>query len=362
MTNEIVPQSENSENALTIQDSENLAAFGAVADKVVSQNVFANYRADLKHNTIRSHDADLDVFALYLQQGTGINITSDVLSSHPQAWAQITHGIVKTFVEWLISKGYALGTVNRRLATVRKYAGLAFEAGTIPAETMALIKTVKGFTGKRARNRDETRANNGVPTRVTDENGQPVKKIENVRIPSNVVKKLKTEHDMDNPQARRDRVLMSLLLDHAMRASEAATVTADSVNFEDETIRFYRIKTDTWQTDNLTPDSLAALQAYKDDMLSGDKPLIRGSKKNNELTDKGISARTVTRIVNKLGKQHGLDRLSAHDCRHSWATRAKKASTHPQDIMAGGGWKTMAMVIRYTDALEISNERVALDS
>ncbi|MEL6524098.1 MAG: tyrosine-type recombinase/integrase [Chloroflexota bacterium] len=355
MTHDIIQHS-NDSNALAPQDAERLEAFAQVADRVTSDNRFAKYRDELTINTTRAHDYDLSVFADYLQRGALISITGDTLASDPQAWASITYGIVETFTEWLISQGYALSTVNRRLATVRKYADLSFKAGVLDAQTIAMIKTVKGYTGKRAVNRDEKREQ----TRILRDNGKPIKKPENVRIPGSVVKKLKTDHDMSTPQGRRDAVLMSLLLDHAMRASEASAVTVSAVDFEAETIRFYRIKTKTWQTDKLTPDSLEALQAYLDDMPASDKPLLRASKKNGELTHAGISSRTITRIVNKLGEQYGIEGLSAHDCRHSWATRAYLADTHPQDIMQGGGWKTMTMVNRYTDELEISNERVSL--
>lgn len=356
MTNAIVPQSQN--KSITTQDNARLAQFADVADKFVSSNAMASYRDEQRPNTLRAHDADLKVFSAFLLDVSQVNIPYTELNSNPEAWQEITFGIVKTFIEYLLNQGYALGTVNRRLATVRKYASLAHEAGYLTAETIALIKTVKGYTGKRARNRDEKRTE----TRITDENGQPVKKAENVQIPESVVTALKHEHDLTTPQGRRDKVMMCLLLDHAMRASEVSSLTVDNVNFDEETIRFYRIKTNDWQTDILSADSLSALKAYRQDMLSADKPLIRSSKKNNELVERGVSARTVTRIVNKLGKQHGLDRLSAHDCRHSWATRAYKGNTHPQDIMQGGGWKTMTMVNRYTDKLEISNERVSLNS
>lgn len=355
MTNDIVHHTTDSK-ALAPQDAERLEAFAQAADRVTSENRFAKYRDELSQNTLHAHDYDLSVFADYLQQGAGIAITGDALASDTDTWASITYGIVETFTEWLISKGYALATVNRRLATVRKYADLAFQAGVLDAQTIAMIKTVKGYTGARAENRDEKREQ----TRIVRDNGKPVKKPENVKIPGSVVKKLKTDHDMSTPQGRRDAVLMSLLLDHAMRASEASAVTVSAVDFEAETIRFYRKKTKTWQTDKLTSDSLEALKAYRDDMPASDKPLLRASKKSGELSHAGISSRTITRIVNKLGEQHGIEGLSAHDCRHSWATRAYLADTHPQDIMQGGGWKTMTMVNRYTDDLEISNERVSL--
>jgi integrase len=128
-------------------------------------------------------------------------------------------------------------------------------------------------------------------------------------------------------------------------------------------VRFYRIKTDSWQTDKMTPDTYKAIQAYLEHMpLMASQKLLRRSVKGGKLGTPGISSRTVSRIVNQHGKRHGVKGLSAHDCRHSWATRARDAETPLMDIMSGGGWKTPTMVKRYTDERDIANEAVKLSS
>jgi integrase len=349
--------------ALAPLDSERLQAAGQAANAAASRHVFADYRADLTPNTTRAHDNDLNVFVVFLQELLGVQqLTGQALATTPTLWEHITYGIVKAFVQWNLSQGYAIQTVNRRLATVRKYAGLAHEAGVLDEGTIALINAVKAFNGKRARNRNENRQAAGISTRRMDDNGKPAKKAENVRIPESVVKLLKTDHD-NTPQGCRDRLLLCLLLDHALRASEAAAVTVGNVDMVNGTIHFYRIKTDSWQTDTMTPDIYKAVQAYLQHMplMQADK-LLRPSKKNRELGKGGISARTVSRIVNEQGARHGVSGLSSHDCRHSWATRARDAETPLMDIMSGGGWKTPTMVKRYTDEREIANEAVKLSS
>ncbi len=40
---------------------------------------------------------------------------------------------------WLLQQGYALGTINVKLSTVKQYAGLAFQAGAIDPTQHALI-------------------------------------------------------------------------------------------------------------------------------------------------------------------------------------------------------------------------------
>jgi integrase len=377
MTNEIISANDNDNRALSTDDSERLQQAGQAANYAASRFVFDEYRKDLTTNTTRAHDNDLDVFALFLQQTTGIKATGQAFTENPATWQHITHGLVKAFQGWNLKQGYAIQTINRRVSTVRKYAGLAHEAGILDESTIALINTVKAFNGKRARNRDENRTEAGIPTRVikplTKDNEpvldnddkpilKPAKKSENVRIPDSVVELLKTDHD-NTPQGVRDRLLLCLLLDHAMRASEAANMTVGNVNMEAGTIRFYRIKTDTWQTDNMTADTYKAMKAYLEYMpLMANEKLIRRSVRGQNLGKPGISSRTVSRIVTEHGKRHGIKGLSAHDCRHSWATRARDAETPLMDIMSGGGWKTPMMVKRYTDERDIANEAVKLSS
>lgn len=110
------------------------------------------------------------------------------------------------------------------------------------------------------------------------------------------------------------------------------------------------------QTHKLSADTLLALHAWFD---SGDAPgngsLLRGSRKGGALADTGMVERSITDRVRVLGEQVGLDGLSAHDCRHYWATYwAKKVDV--LWLQEAGGWSSMAMPRRYVEESEIANE------
>jgi integrase len=47
-------------------------------------------------------------------------------------------------------------------------------------------------------------------------------------------------------------------------------------------------------------------------------------------------------------KRAGVEDFTPHDCRHTWATWHYRANRDVQALMALGGWKTPAMVFRYT--------------
>ncbi len=74
-----------------------------------------------------------------------------------------------------------------------------------------------------------------------------------------------------------------------------------------------------------------------------------------------MGERAITKRVSALGEAFGLSALSAHDCRHAWATRAARNGTDPFALQEAGGWNSLAMPRRYVEAAKIANEGVILE-
>ena len=127
-------------------------------------------------------------------------------------------------------------------------------------------------------------------------------------------------------------------------------------------MRFYRQKVDKIQTHKLTADSFVALRAWLVDSNDAPAmgPLLRGSRKGGHLTEAGMTERSITERVRVLGEAVGVSGLSAHDCRHYWATRAARQGTDPFSLQEAGGWSSLAMPRRYVEAAKIANEGVKL--
>jgi integrase len=254
----------------------------------------------------------------------------------------------------MLQQGLALASVNRKLSTVKVYAGLAAQAGIITGSDLALIKSIGGYAAKEFKRVDEKRSDGGQATR------RGAKKATSTTISPEQVKALKSQ-PLDTPQGRRDAVLMALLLDHGLRVGELAALQVTDVNLKAGELRFYRPKVDKIQTHRLTPDALVALRAY---FAHGDAPalgaLLRGSQKGGELTGLGMTERSITRRVDLLGERAGVANLSAHDLRHSWATRAIRKGTDPFALQQAGGWTSMQTVRKYVDESAIANEGVRL--
>ncbi len=312
-----------------------LAQAGRAANAAAAARVFAQYRARLAEETRRRHDADLACFATYLAAANVISpgdTTGDIaLGTTPARWAGVTWGLVAAFVEWQLQQGYAVGSVNVRLSTVKVYARLAAKAGSIPPEEYALIKLVAGFRFVEGRRVDAQRPQ-------TRKEG--AKKAAPVSISQAQADALKLQ---DDP---RDRLLMCLLLDHGLRVGEVASLVAEDFDLERGVLRFYRQKVDKTQTHQLSDDTLAAAAAFFADY-------------QNITTLFGVD-RTIRRHVEALGAAVGLVGLSPHDCRHAWATFATRAGTQIKALQDAGGWNSPAMPLRYAESNEIANDGVKL--
>lgn len=320
-----------------------IGAISGAADEAAATAVFADFLLRKSDNTLRTHAAGLAIFSEFLSL-TGISAPGgEELQRDPAAWRGLSWGIVEAFSKWLLKQGYAIKTVNNRLSTVKVYARLAMKAGALPPDELTKIQTVTGYNGTEAKRVDERRKR----TR------RGHKKEAHVSISPDQAKSLK-QHP-DSPQGRRDALLMSLLLDHGLRVGEIARLQVTDFDLKAGRLHFYRPKVDQEQTHKLSADSLRTAVAY----FQNDAPAIGraflGSRKDGRLTGRAMTARSITRRVKALGEAVGIDGLSAHDCRHYWATQwAGRVDLFR--LQEAGGWSSLAMPRRYTERAEIANE------
>lgn len=316
--------------ALPVQQSLPLAAAARAADAAAARTLFIRYRDRVADETRRRHDADLALFAQFC---TSTGASAGAFAEDATAWSGVSWGLVAAFVEWMLQQGYAVGSVNVRLSTVRAYAKLATQAGALSPEAYAQIKLVTGLRhveGMRVdKKREKTRTG--------------AKKAEATHIEPEQAARLKAATDPA------DRLLMCLLLDHGFRVGEVALLTPKHFDLRRGQIRFYRPKVDKTQTHTLTKDTRAAAEAYLLE-YDGDPsaPLYPVD-------------RTVRNHVRRLGRAVGLDTLSPHDCRHYFATAALANGTQIKALQDAGGWNSPAMPLRYAESAEIANDGVKLD-
>lgn len=156
---------------------------------------------------------------------------------------------------------------------------------------------------------------------------------------------------------------MYLLLDHGLRVGEIAILTRQAFDLKAGTFSFYRPKVNNIQTHELTPETHKAAAAY----LKYDAPRegtiwrksSKGTGKLSSQMSETSAERALTKRVELLGRHLGLEGLSAHDCRHYWATYEARNKTSVDRLMDAGGWSSPAMPLRYIEAAHIANEDTA---
>ncbi|MEO8956937.1 MAG: tyrosine-type recombinase/integrase [Ktedonobacteraceae bacterium] len=322
------------ETAIIIAPTSSLADIAAKAEEFSKSTRLVRYHEGLRDETIRRQKTDLLTFARFLE---GVGVEPGAFYHDLNAWSGISAGLLETFIEWQKLSGYAIGTINVRLATLKAYCHLAYEVGIIDIDTHTHIQGVKGIQRKQARNIDARR----------DVARVGAKKAQAVDIPIELLHKLK--YPDTGFLARRDALLMCLLLDHGLRVGEIAILKRNQIALRSRLLTFYRPKVDEPQIDRLTDDTLAAARAY----------LATLPPRQESLFDLAIIS--IQERVRTLGELSGIHGLSPHDCRHSWATRAARHGTPLERLKQAGGWSNIQTPLRYIKDSAIANEGVILE-
>jgi integrase len=327
---------------------DHLALAGQVADRFAQSETFGEAQATWTSNTRRRYLNDLELFSAYLASAH-IKRPAEDLFSDPEAWRGMTFGLLKGFKTWLEQRGYATGTIKGAISTIHIFCKLAGPApmgvGILDEATLSAILTIKGTSGRKARNLDEDRKRRQIPTRRGYKKATPTQLS---TVQAVTLKKVTTHPEPSSARshdlllASRDALLMGLLVEHALRCSEVAILTIDSIDLRRGTIRIYRPKTDRTDIQRLHKHSLLAAQAYLSQVGREHGPLFTGYKPN-----KPLSTRAINKRVGVLGGEVGIKHLSPHDLRHHWAFDALLNQTPLNVVQADGGWETEYMPLRY---------------
>ena len=351
---------------------------GQIANRVAGQNIFQRYLSEKSRNTIKRHARDLELFAEYLVDAQIPLEHGADFQTNPNAWRGVTWGIVEGFVQWQLGESYAISSINARLSTVKVYAQMAIKAEAISREEGMLIQTVRGFSRASGHNIDEQREQARISevTYAYKPEGRrrsivvtrrSTKKRKATLLSDEMVATLKRPFN-NSPQAYRDALLICLLLDHGLRASEVTLLKPGDFDLETGEMRFFRPKVKgtehEWTTHKLTEDTRYLTNYYLNVLyplsLKPDGPLILAttrllkSGEGGELLAEGLNRVRLSERVAWLGKKVGLpDKFSAHDCRHTCATKMARLGYSVDELMAWFGWNSAQTAMRYVTAVDV---------
>ena len=337
---------------------------GIQADTAAQSVMITEYRSRLAPKTRRRHEVDLQGFSDFLATVNVVIPVDDqevsVLAHDPAAWDGITAGLISAFRTWMLTEGYAIGTINIRLATVRTYARLAHLAGVIPADTYSRIRALSGYRRSEGDNLDQQRVATDQATRVATK-----KATANILTTSQIID---LKHaPWRNPTTRseavaaRDALLVCLLVDLGLRCGEVALLRWESLRTDLLTVARPKVK--IVQRHRLLGDVGTVLARYQASVpvpTEPTQPLIASFDQNGLFTRFGLAERAISKRIQQLGMLIGIANLSPHDLRHSWATRLAQLQVPIQALRDAGGWSNFATPGRYVAQQAIANDRIPL--
>lgn len=251
-----------------------------------ADDLVAEFLAGRRPTTLRSYRGALAAFASW----SGLDATGPAVRELLAAGQGDAHRIVWRFRSWLVDEGYAPSTVNARLAALRSLVRLARMQGIVSWTLDIRNLPSEPYRDTRGPGRRGVRA------------------------------LLEQVADPQTPREFRDRALVRMLTDLALRRAELVGIDTDDVDL-DQKIVFIRGKGRHGKQPLTLPDPTAdALARWLE--VRGDEPgpvfvgLVPGRPRTR------LTGTSVARIVKRLGAAAGVERARPHGLRHAAITQA----------------------------------------
>ncbi len=183
----------------------------------------------------------------------------------------------------------------------------------------------------------------------------PVQAIERPKVPKGRMLFLKEEEAirlLKECQVSRNKMLypyVLVLLQTAMRPSEAAGLRWNQINFERRSLTLHVTKNEP-RTVPLTKTVLAVLEKLKDTATGSEYVFLKGEGKS--LHSRNIPSSRFRGSFENARARAQLPDLHMHDLRHTAASHMLMAGTDIRTLAAILGHSTLQMVLRYTHLLD----------
>lgn len=276
---------------------------------------------DRSPHTVRGYAAALRDFAAWFAQSNGEPLTP----------AAVTQADVRLYRQHLLAvRRLAPATVNRHLAALRAFARWARDAGLAGHNPLDGVRAVAmEQPGPRWLSRQEQQ------------------KLLRAAEKEITLGAYRARGDKAHPAyvwPRRDLALIVLLLNTGLRLAEVAALTLADVEINERSGRVVvrQGKGRKWREVPLNANARKALSAWLEVRPKDQSDALFLSQKGGALSERGVSAR-----VAALAQAAGLDNVSVHVLRHSFAKNLVDAGVGLEKVAALLGHSSVAVTQRY---------------
>jgi integrase/recombinase XerC len=326
-----------------IESPPELAQNGKRSCDGAAAELLGDFLGGLKPSTRAAYAKDFDAFARWLHPPdrdgrravTGLLTIGEGAAAVAWLLAMDAGEANRTALRWrddMLNKGLATATVARRLAALRSVVRLARVLGRVAWSLEIRAPKVEARRDVRGPDAAEFRR----LWKVARERGE-------------------------GPKARRDRAMVALLYDLALRRNEVCSLDLADVEADGPAVRVLRKGKREKARLSLPPATIRALEEWLSARGPDPGPLFCCLDTAGAFTRlERLDGDGLRRALAALGRRAGLSRpLRPHGLRHAAITRALDRGNDIRDVRKFSGHASLNTVLKYDDARDDTAARIA---
>jgi len=285
-------------------------------------NEYKEIFSQLPKNTQKAYNSDMKLFLQWCVQKGYSSFKPDF--DHNKT-------ILKAYFSYQIENNLARATISRSKAPLSKFISLLKWPN--PFDDMLFKEWLRVNLNKRPAFQDQATA-----------------------LTHDLLAQLNFKLDDECPLQLRDKVMVNIMFDGLLRASEVCSLKCKDIDFKAKLLFLASSKTDQEGKGAyrvLSQTTLSLITLWKSNFGIFDGFLLRSLTPVKNITERELKYDQVYRAYKRLALMLDVDSLSTHSARVGGAVTLAEHDCNMLEIQHAGGWKSASMPARYTEQVNV---------